>query len=283
MEVKPNITFSTCWYLLDSKFPPIIYRDWIHNFLSNVGNFYLIVYTDELSKRYIERYAEENPTRIKMVLVPIDEFYNARYADYWIKNHTKNWLLNKTTEWRLNMLWAEKTAFVLKTMQTGLFPKTDFYGWCDIGYWRDRPNIDTPASELATWASPSIVNNLTPHKIHYSLVNNDTNLMSSFIRAINIKNPDTNLPLSPIDPMQVSIAGGFFILHHSLVEEWQKMFDDKLRLYFENDYLVKDDQIIVADCVFSNMSRFCLHREKSQQYDNWFMFQRILSAPKTKN
>ncbi len=279
----PEITFSTCWYVLDSKFPPIIYRDWIQNLLSNVCNFYLVVYTDELSKKYIEPFSQENPERIKMVILPFTEFYNARYTDKWIENHSKNWLLNQTTEWRLNMLWAEKTAFVLKTMQIQIFPKTDFYGWMDIGYWRGREHCDTPISELKKWPDTQIIRNLSHYKIHYALVNNDKTLISELIRSINIKNPKTNLPFREIEPMQFSIAGGFFILHANLVKEWQQMFDDKLRLYFEHNYLVKDDQIIIADCIFSNMSKFVLHREEKTQYDNWFMFQRLLSSAQTEN
>jgi len=50
-----------------------------------------------------------------------------------------------------------------------------------------------------------------------------------------------------------------------------------LKLYFENHYLVKDDQIIIIDCVFSNLSDFCLCKEQNHRNDNWFLFQRFLS------
>jgi len=58
---------------------------------------------------------------------------------------------------------------------------------------------------------------------------------------------------------------------------WRVKFDETLQKYFENGYLVKDHHIIVADCVYSNMSRFVLHKETTE-YDNWFMFQRILGS-----
>jgi len=54
-------------------------------------------------------------------------------------------------------------------------------------------------------------------------------------------------------------------------------FDSKLFKYFINGYLVKDDQIIIADCVFSNLEKFSLFREFQLPYDNWFMFQRFLN------
>ena len=54
------------------------------------------------------------------------------------------------------------------------------------------------------------------------------------------------------------------------------MFDNKLNLYFKHDELVKDDQIIIADCVFSNLKHFHLCKENTPNLDNWFLFQRFL-------
>lgn len=53
------------------------------------------------------------------------------------------------------------------------------------------------------------------------------------------------------------------------------MFDNKLKLYFENDRLVKDDQIIVLDNIASNIANFVLVEERTK-FDNWFLFQRYL-------
>ena len=41
-------------------------------------------------------------------------------------------------------------------------------------------------------------------------------------------------------------------------------------MYFKNNYLVKDDQIILADCILSNMNNFLLFRENKLRNDNWF-------------
>jgi hypothetical protein len=96
-------------------------------------------------------------------------------------------------------------------------------------------------------------------------------------KLINTKN-EKKLPQTPVPPDQISIAGGFFLLHKKNIWWWKTTFDKKLELYFKNDYLVKDDQIIVADCCFSidTRDRFALQREPKNQYDIWFMFQRLL-------
>jgi hypothetical protein len=62
-----------------------------------------------------------------------------------------------------------------------------------------------------------------------------------------------------------------------MIEWWRKTYDEKLQLYFENNYLVKDDQIVLADCILSNLKKFALFRENKLPYDNWFMFQRIFN------
>ena len=56
---------------------------------------------------------------------------------------------------------------------------------------------------------------------------------------------------------------------------WHEAYYNKLQLYFDNNYLVKDDQVIVIDNICSDVKSFCLHME-NDRYDNWFMFQRKL-------
>ena len=108
-----SITFSSCFYIIKSKFDPSIYINWMNNFLSivikNENNFNLVIYSDENSSKYID--TKGNP-KIKVVLKPIDQFYNFKYEAFWIENHKKNFLLNDKSNWVLNMLWSEKIWFV---------------------------------------------------------------------------------------------------------------------------------------------------------------------------
>jgi hypothetical protein len=43
-----------------------------------------------------------------------------------------------------------------------------------------------------------------------------------------------------------------------------------------NNYLVKDDQIIIINCIANNFNDFELIQENNIKYDNWFLFQRYL-------
>jgi len=276
---EPNITFSTCWYLFKSKFNRETYLHWIENFLSITNHFFLVIYCDEESSPHIETFLS-NPY-IKRVIKPLDQFYNYRYKEKWIKNHEKNWLLRETIDWPLNMLWAEKVHFVSQTMHSEYFPKTDFYGWCDIGYFRDDFTMMKSMSKnpnlFDTWCCREKIERLDKTKIYYAMVNNNSSYIRSLFNRIQHKNA-YGLPQQPIPADQTSIAGGFFLAYREKIDWWKNTFDQKLALYFHYDYLVKDDQIIIVDIVFSssNVSHFFLVRENMPPYNNWFLFLRYL-------
>lgn len=266
-----SITFSTAWYVFKAKFDVSMYHLWIDHMLSNVREYNLVIYTDEHGYPYIEKYVG-NP-KIKVILKPYTEFYTYKYKDDWISNHKKNVLLRDRVDWKLNMLWSEKIHFVYQTAQERYFD-SDFFGWCDIGYFRGNPT-DLSYDVLRKWPNPRKIEELDKTRIYYACVNNNMNYIASLLSYINNKNSN-GLPSIPIPPDQISIAGGFFVTHDSNLKWWRDTFDSKLALYFNNDYLVKDDQIVIADCVFSNLHRFELVTEKNPEYDNWFLFQRYL-------
>jgi hypothetical protein len=250
----------------------------MNNFISIVKNFNLIIYTDENTIKYID--TKNNP-RIKVILKPLENFYQFEKKDYWIKNHEQNVYLNDKTGWIINMLWSEKIWFVKETIEKKYF-ETEFYGWCDIGYFRNNSN-NLHTNHLENWCNPFNLNfkNLleaNKNKIMYACVNNDFNFIHNLKEIINNKN-NVGLPLNPISPIQVSIAGGFFILYKDKISFWASTYDLLLKKYFENNYLVKDDQIILANCIYDEelKDHFSLFMENNPRFDNWFMFQRLLN------
>jgi len=267
-----SITFSTSWYVFKAKFGADVYEKWIDNMLSNVCNYNLVVYCDELGYEYVKKYSDN--IRIKIVVKPFTDFYTYQYEKEWIRNHKKNWLLNEKVGWEVNALWSEKINFVKETIEKKYFD-TDFYGWMDIGYMRGRPD-DLDMDTLANWPSASAIAKLESNKIYYALINNSNYYINQLYALIQDKN-SVGLPKNPIPPNQLSIAGGFFICHRDILLSWFKEYYAKLEKYFKHEYLVKDDQIVIADCVFSNLNKFCLIKEEDPRYDNWFLFQRKLS------
>lgn len=266
---RMSITFSTAWYVFKSKFDISTYESWIDNMLSNVNEYYLVVYTDIEGSQYIEKYLS-NP-RIKMIIKPFDEFFTYRFKEKWIINHSQNKLLNERIDWKLNMLWSEKISFVTETMLNNYFG-TEWFGWSDIGYFRDSLNNEL----LRGWPNPEKINILCKDKIYYACVNNSVDYMNAVAKIIQDKN-DVGLPRNEIPAHQVSVAGGFFICHNSKIDWWSKTYYERLFKYFRHGYLVKDDQIVIVDCIFSEEEHFQLVRENIPGLDNWFLFKRFLS------
>ena len=268
------VTFATCWYALNSKFPADTYLRWIRFILESVNDyFYLVIFTntegEHLLRDYFAPYYFENPN-IKFVIKPFEKFYNYKYKNKWIKNHTLNSSLNNKSEWKLNMLWAEKTHFVNDVCKNNYFQPTDYYGWCDIGYFRE--------GACSNFANPLKLKLLNKNKIYYARINSDENM--NHLQEIVLRKNEHGLPIQPIPEDQNSVAGGFFVAHKSKIDGWNTLFDNKLNLYFEHNYLVKDDQIIIIDCILSEPKRFELITETDPENSNknhWFQFRRFLS------
>jgi len=170
---------------MESKFDPSKYIEWMKNLISIVNNFYLVIYTDENTVKYIDT---KNNSNIKIVIKSINEFYNYKYKNFWIKNHEKNSSLNQISCWQLNMLWCEKISFVKETIERKYFD-TNFYGWCDIGYFRNRKGEynDTNTSQLLNWPNINKINALDKNKIVYACINNNDIYLNNLIRIIMIK------------------------------------------------------------------------------------------------
>ena len=91
-----NITFSTCWYNFKAKFEKSIYDAWIDNMLSNVNNYYLVIYTDELGSQQFQKYAQ---SKIKIIVKSYTDFFSHKHEKQWINNHDKNIYLKNMVDW----------------------------------------------------------------------------------------------------------------------------------------------------------------------------------------
>lgn len=271
------ITFSTCWYILKSKFDSKTYLNWITNLLSIVNNFNLVIYTDVSSLKLISHLINFSNKKIKIIIHPIEEFYTYKYKDYWIDNHNKSNLnLHSYIDWQLNMLWNEKLFFVNETIKQKYF-NTIYYGWCDIGYFRNRSN-DLHTNYLTNWPNNHIFlsNSFDEKSIHYGCVQNNESIFLDLENDIktHYSNKSKSQPTNQIE--EICFAGGFFILKKELINTYVKLYDEKLMYYFTNNFIIKDDQSIIMDIVFNNPNLFRLHIENTNNFDNWFMFQRLL-------
>ena len=270
------LTLSTCWYIVKSKFHIKTYLDWIQNFLSIVNKFNLVIYTDTESLKQFLHLIDFFNKKIKIIIHPLEEFNTYKYKDFWIKNHEKSNLnLHSHIDWTLNMIWNEKVFFVNETIQKKYFD-TLYYGWCDIGYFRNRPN-DLHTDHLKDWPNnQKLINGFfNENYIHYGCIQNNTPTYVQLQNDIKMHylNKSKRQPTTQIE--ELSFAGGFFILKKDLINTYVKLYDEKLMYYFMNNFTIKDDQTIIMDIIFTNPDLFNTYTEDNN-LDNWFMFQRLL-------
>ena len=302
---EQRITFATAFYPIQSKFSSQKYIQWTSNFFSIVRQFYLVVFTDEITRIALLKMTRGNPN-IRIVVRDWSDFHGIKYLDFWKKNHEKNFLLKRTC-WELNMLWNEKVWFVSDIIHTQYFPETEYYGWVDIGYFRNEPdNIQT--SVLTKWANYNRLVSFSTDKVHYTMVN-----PIGFRLIKDLRKNGLGIPLQ-----QTTVAGGFFFGGKDPLLQWRDIFTTKLEQYVLTGNLLRDDQIIVIECLlemgettpivlhegygkmcscqkcnhgkmvdavyrqnmsihYNNNSPFPLSCCHSAGIDDWFFFQRLLA------
>ena len=186
------ITFVSAFYILESKFAKEKYVKWMSNFLPNICNFKFVIFTDKNTCFIFDEY-KKNPN-IKIVLVEIEDFHNYKYKKYWIKNHLRNTLLNcnkkiangmqcHKTDWKLNMLWSEKIEFVRKASENKYFPETEWYGWCDIGYFRGNSAGDISEIQIKQWPNNDKFKKMNKNKVYYALVRRDKKYINNIEKS----------------------------------------------------------------------------------------------------
>jgi hypothetical protein len=273
----------------------------MRGFIRIVNGFFLVIYTDEESSKLIIDEIEKidnniSKRRIKVVVKPYTEFYNYKHVDYWINNNNNPVCkLYDIADWRLNMLWCEKVHFVNETIDRQYF-NTEYYGWCDIGYFRDTliPQytfLDMPNTYTKMirdeWPNPAKINALDKTRIYYGCNTSPDSTplalkyYSEHFHSSNL-NKETGLPVIKYNKQAHYISGGFFITGREKMKWWVNTFQSTLEKYILHNEVIQDDQQLIADCIFTqnsdiNDKDFCIIKVNETKPDKlWFMFRHLL-------
>ena len=266
------ITIVTAWYNFSNKYGISNYRNWIDNFLGN-ANCNIIIFTNIDSILMLQDYITK--PNIYIIIKEITDFLTYKYSSYWKKDllSSDNPLKGKIS-WEVNMLWNEKINFVKHAMDINRF-NTEMYAWCDIGYFRCRPNVDINKEQIRKWPNMDIIKTLNKDKIYYNMANKLRSYTSIIYKMARTRNK-FDLPEVPIPHDQYSISGGFFVIHKNKIDFWHNLYYNRLYKYLKYNYLVKDDQIILIDCIVNNASHFKVIEQEDEDKDLWFTFSTYL-------
>lgn len=265
------LTLSTCFYNIKSKFDVNTYLCWMDNLLNNVVKFNLVIYTNQESFRYLEKY--RSPT-IKIILKEFHEFEMYKYKLSIIDHHSKIQSF-QNIDWTLLLIWLEKIFFVKQSIAENYFPSS-VIGWCDIGYFRcNQENNDISSSEIRMWPNLSKVNMLDVDKIYYAIVVGEQHRYDKLITSFRSDKEIYNI--SYTQPYQtIGVSGGFFICSVEKLGYWAKLFEETLQHFFDFNIVVRDDQIVILTCIARNPTDFNILTIMDEQNDHWFQFQHFL-------
>jgi hypothetical protein len=252
-----------------------------------------------------------------VVIKPFTEFYNYKYKSFWIENNNNPQCatLYNITDWRLNMLWCEKVHFVKQTIEQKYFDTTEYYGWCDIGYFRDtltksasmtvtardtllpRFTLLDPQTSYSKiirerWPNPEKINALDKNRVYYGCNVDQKHIpvglkyYSDHFHPSNIDN-QTGLPRTIYNKRAHLISGGFFITGREKMKWWVHTFQTTLEKYIRHNAVVQDDQHMISDCIFTRNTvtgmdtgsdnDFCIMKVNETSQDKlWFMFRDLL-------
>ena len=283
---KPNITFSSCLYRLKNRHGNQLHLDWFRNIIRIVNRFYLVIYTCEndynILIREIQQLDENTQQKIKVVIKPFTEFYNYKYKSFWIENNNNPQCatLYNITDWRLNMLWCEKVHFVKQTIEQKYFDTTEYYGWCDIGYFRDIISDDIREK----WPNPDKLRDFDKERVYYGCIIEPIYLRPAYqyhVRHFHPSNIDniTGVPIVTYPAEAHMFSGGCYITGREKAVWWCDYFQRILEKYIRNKVVVQNEQHIIAHCVFiDETNNFCIIKSCKEicPVKLWFMFREFL-------
>lgn len=215
--------------------------------LSQNIKYKLIVYLeDDIKNELLEKYSF-NDNIIFCNMNDVDTFYD-RYLNEEERIINDKQFQNKVPKNRLKKhpeTWCEKYTlinhskinFVKHARDT--YPNYLFYSWIDFGYVRDVNNV--PKNLSLTKLS---------NKIIYQGLSNIPKIRKNAIEMLKID--------------QTFIAGSSFIIHNSLIDIFERLYQNKIELWHSN-YICDDDQSLVLQLYYENKNLFNIVFDP-----NWF-------------
>lgn len=222
-------TIVSAYYEIPSKFPTTQYWTWIQNFCEIP--FDLVLFT---SPNLVEKFQTLRSMHKNTVVIPLkfEELYHYRFYEKY--NHHLNTLdFNKKHSPELYIIWAEKLKFVMRAIKLNPF-NTDKFLWCDIGAFR-QPQFQAKFQTFPQY------DKIVPHKMNFLL-----------LRPFSRENLIPKNGLVGQTYGEVRMGGG---IHGGTVDAWEKyekLWDETLQRYFDNNKFAGQDQCIMGTIFLEN-------------------------------
>lgn len=279
-ETKDRCIFYSVFYKIKSKYNFNKYLEWFDLFIASFVNFDVIIYTNMetyniLKNRYSNIY---NLNNIQFKIKELNEFELFKYKDIFYQNTNKDFFKKKIS-YQLIQIWINRHLFMKEIFDLYNFRNfyninnIDYYCYLDIGYFRDyKINLN--------------LTSLNQKKIYIGLIENNKDYIKNLKNKLISFNKSSIENSLLISKHEYSFGGGCIIVHSTLVNYWNKLFNDCFNKFISSNIKFKDDQTIIRQILFSlnDWEKFCVISCKDgftkKDDKDWFPFRNLLSNSK---
>lgn len=261
-------TVVSAFYVMNSKFPPAQYMNWIQTFLYNVP-CHLVFFTDEDLVPMLESMRHPFMDRTKFIALPREEWkaYSKYGKSFWENQRTIDHE-SQIHSADLYAIWYEKKEFVLRAAELNPFHHTRFI-WCDAGAFRYPDWLP----QLQNFAGKGI-EQVIPADRHVLLQVEPFSAEDEEMFTLD--------RIGTFDHMN-RIGGGIQGATIETWKKWSRLYDEKLQQRKEKDMFVGKDQTIMAALVLEYPSFVKMIPANRSLKDHWFTLLHTFSPPPPSN
>lgn len=248
-------TVVSAFYVMNSKFPPAQYMNWIQTFLYNIP-CHLVFFTDEDLIPMLESMRHPFMDRTKFIALPREQWTaytkygktfweNQRVIDHESQIHSAD----------LYAIWYEKKEFVLRAAELNPFNHSRFI-WCDAGAFRYPEWLP----QLQTFGGKGI-ETVIPQEKHVLLQ----------VEPFTDEDEEefTLNRIGAFDHVN-RIGGGIQGATADTWKKWSRLYDEKLQERHTKGMFVGKDQTIMASLVLQYPSLVKMIPANRSIRDHWF-------------
>jgi hypothetical protein len=245
-----STTVVSCYYNIPSKHSNLKinkYLEWIDNFFKNVKHSNLIIFTNNNSKKIIEKYKRDNMVIIEKELIDF-EIYK-KYPKIWQSQYNMDQQKYSGRNIYCYLIWNSKINMVLESIKLNYFKSTKFV-WCDIGNIRKS----------------DIGFSLDSYPINEKISKNVIDIVC--LNEITIE--DFNKRDNPFFKDEIRLSGSIIGASVDTWNRFSEIYYDMFKKFVDNNKFIGCDQQIILACYVNYPDLFNLVKPYNNRYDPWF-------------
>ena len=248
-----DVTIVSCYYRLkQSKHSIDEYSKWIQQFVINLKNTNMVVFTCKKDEEYIQGILKNKDIQYKIILKEMDEFkVSKEYPQIWDAQAVMDPTSSCGRGIECYKIWNSKFEFLREAIEHNPF-HSDYFVWNDMGNVRQE--------------------NIVPYLSKYPRSNKISRDKLDIIILNGFREPKTFFQ------NEVHFSGSMFGSHKETLLELHDLFYFYFNLYLEKGYFVGCDQQIIATLFIQHPEKFNAVYPFDYHVDPWFYLYEFYST-----